>query len=107
MSLVVAFVPIWLLVAAGFAARRWPVRGRRLLGDGLLGALSWSVFHLAMPAALFATLARTPLTGFDLRPLLAFAVSTALLIGRPGTWPGGCSTASRASARSGAWLPGT
>ena len=80
-SLVVAFVPIWLLVAAGYAARRWPVLGRRLLGDRLLAVLTWSVFHLAMPAALFVTLARTPLTGFDLRPLAAFAVSTALIIG--------------------------
>ena len=81
MSLVAAFVPIWLLVAGGYAARRWPLRGHRLLGDRLLGVLSWSVFHVAMPAALFVTLARTPLTGFDARPLAAFAVSTALLIG--------------------------
>jgi malonate transporter and related proteins len=70
MSLVGAFVPIWLLVAGGYAARRWPVRGHRLLG-----VPSWTVFHVAMPAALFVTLARTPLTGFDARPLAAFAVS--------------------------------
>ena len=32
MSLVVAFVPIWLLVAAGYSARRWPVRGTPAAG---------------------------------------------------------------------------
>ena len=51
-----AFVPIWLLVAAGYAARRW-----RLVGDSAVAVLTWSVFHLAMPAALFVPLARTPL----------------------------------------------
>lgn len=81
MSLAVAFVPIWLLVAAGYAARRWPVFGRQLFSDRLLGLLSWFVFHVAMPAALFVTLARTSLAGFDLRPVAAFAVSTALMIG--------------------------
>ena len=84
MSLIVAFVPIWLLVAAGYAARRLPVRGRRLLGDRLLSALSWFVFHVAMPAALFVTLAKTPLTGFDARPLIAFAISTGPGTPRPG-----------------------
>lgn len=39
------------------------------------------VFHLAIPAALFVTLAKTPLSGFDLRSLAAFAVSTVLVIG--------------------------
>lgn len=56
MGLLHAFVPIWLLVAAGYAARRW-----RLLGDSAVTVLGWFVFHLAMPAALFVTLARTPL----------------------------------------------
>ncbi len=81
MSLVVAFIPIWLLVAAGYMARRLRVRGRPLLGDRPLGALGWSVFHVAMPAALFVTLAKAPLAGFDPRPVAAFAISTALLIG--------------------------
>lgn len=81
MSLALAFVPIWLLVAAGYAARRWPVFGRQLFGDRLLGLLSWFVFHVAMPAALFVTLARTSRAGFDLRPVAAFAASTTLMIG--------------------------
>jgi len=57
-----AFVPIWLPVAARYAARRW-----RLLGESAATVLGWFVFHLAMPAALFVTLARTPLSGFDPR----------------------------------------
>jgi malonate transporter and related proteins len=71
-----AFVPIWLLVAAGYAARRW-----RLLGESAATVLGWFVFHLAMPAALFVTLARTPLAGFDGRGLAAFGSSTLLVTG--------------------------
>jgi malonate transporter len=76
MGLLHAFVPIWLVVAAGYAARRW-----RLLGDSAVTVLGWFVFHLAMPAALFVTLARTPLAGFDGRALAAFAASTVLVTG--------------------------
>ncbi len=76
MGMLHAFVPIWLLVAAGYAARRW-----RLLGDGAVTVLGWFVFHLAMPAALFVTLARTPLAGFDGRALAAFGSSTVLVTG--------------------------
>jgi malonate transporter and related proteins len=71
-----AFEPIWLLAAAGYAARRW-----RLLGDTPMSVLGWFVFHLAMPAALFVRLSRTPLTGFDGRQLAAFGASTAIAIG--------------------------
>jgi predicted permease len=76
MAMVGAFVPIWLLAAAGYAARRW-----RLLRPSAVTMLGWFVFHVAMPAALFVTLGRTPLAGFDARPLVAFAASTALVIG--------------------------
>jgi predicted permease len=44
-------------------------------------ALGWFVFHLAMPAALFVTLSRANLTSFDIKPLIAFALSTALVVG--------------------------
>ncbi|GGM27093.1 AEC family transporter [Micromonospora yangpuensis] len=67
-----AFVPIWLLTGFGWLAGRY-----RLLGgdaDRVLGAF---VFHLAMPAALFTALSRSPLT-FDARALGAFAASTVL-----------------------------
>lgn len=75
MAMLSAFVPIWLLATTGYTARRWG-----LLGDTAVSVLGWFVFHLAMPAALFVTLARTSLIGFDGRPLTAFAVSTALVI---------------------------
>jgi|ERR1022692_999861 predicted permease len=77
-----AFAPIWLLVAAGYAARRW-----RLLGQSAATVLGWFVFHLAMPAALFVTLARTPLAGFDGRGLAAFGSSTLLVTSRAGSAP--------------------
>jgi malonate transporter len=76
MSMLRAFEPIWLLAAAGYAARRW-----RLLGDAPMSVLGWFVFHLAMPAALFVRLSRTPLTGFDGRQLAAFGASTIVAIG--------------------------
>jgi len=75
MAILSAFEPIWLFASAGYAARRW-----RLLGDRPVAMLGWFVFHLAMPAALFVRLVRTPLTGFDARPLAAFTASTALMI---------------------------
>ncbi len=43
--------------------------------------LAWFVFHIAMPAALFVRLSRTPLTGFDGRQLAAFVASTVVVIG--------------------------
>ena len=71
-----AFEPIWLLAAAGDAARRW-----RLLGDTTMSVLGWFVFHLAMPAALYVRLAQTTLTGFDARQLAAFTAGLVLTIG--------------------------
>ncbi|MFI6240487.1 AEC family transporter [Micromonospora sp. NPDC050795] len=76
MSLVAAFVPIWILTAVGYAACRWG-----LLGDAAASVLGRFVFHLAMPAALFLALSRMPLSGLAGRPLLAFATSTATVIG--------------------------
>lgn len=76
MSLVNAFLPIWILTAIGYAARR-----RGLLSDAAAAVLGRFVFHLAMPAALFLTLSKMPLAGFDVRALGAFGVSTALVVG--------------------------
>ncbi|MFF0659554.1 MULTISPECIES: AEC family transporter [Micromonospora] len=76
MSLVSAFVPIWILTAVGYAACRWG-----LLGEAAASVLGRFVFQLAMPAALFLALARMPLSGFAGRSLLAFGVSTAAVIG--------------------------
>ncbi|QLQ40138.1 AEC family transporter [Micromonospora robiginosa] len=76
MSLVSAFVPIWILTAVGYAACR-----RGLLGEAAASVLGRFVFHLAMPSALFLTLSRMPLSGFAGRALLAFAVSTVAVVG--------------------------
>lgn len=74
-----AFEPIWILTVLGYLVRR-----SGLLGQGSASVLGRFVFHLAMPADLFLTLARTPLSGFTIRPLIAFGASTALVIG--GGW---------------------
>lgn len=76
MSLVSAFVPIWILTTVGYAARR-----RGLLGEGAASVLGRFVFHLAMPAALFTKLSVTPVAGYDYRSLVAFGASTAVVIG--------------------------
>ncbi|RZU53797.1 hypothetical protein EV385_5731 [Krasilnikovia cinnamomea] len=71
-----AFVPIWILTTIGYAARRWG-----LMGETATAVLGRFVFHLAMPAVLFLTLSRMPLSGFFGRSLLAFAVSVAAVVG--------------------------
>ena len=76
MRLISAFLPIWLLAAAGYGARR-----RGLLGDDAASVLGRFVFHLAMPAALFLTMSATPLSRMSVLPLLAFTASTAVVIG--------------------------
>jgi malonate transporter len=76
MRILTAFEPIWILTAAGYLAHR-----RGLLGENATAVLSRFVFHLAMPAALFLTLARTPLSRFDGTSLAAFAISTAAATG--------------------------
>jgi malonate transporter len=76
MGMIAAFGPIWLLTGLGYAVRR-----AGLLDDGAAGVLGRFVFHLAMPAALFLALARTPLGGFEVRALAASAVAAAAVIG--------------------------
>jgi malonate transporter and related proteins len=70
------FGPIWILTAVGYVIRR-----ARLLDESAASVLGRFVFHVAMPAALYLDLAKTPLRGFTGRPLLAFGVSTALVLG--------------------------
>jgi predicted permease len=71
-----AFWPIWLLATAGYLAR-----SLGLLGARASSVLGWFVFHVAMPVALFVTLARTHLAEFDAKPLIAFAAGTTLIVG--------------------------
>ncbi|WP_319461016.1 AEC family transporter [Micromonospora sp. RTP1Z1] len=66
-----AFVPIWTLTGLGWLTGRY-----RLLGEDAERVLGGFVFHLAMPAALFTVLSRTPLE-FHARALGAFAAGTA------------------------------
>lgn len=76
MTLISAFVPIWILTAVGYAACR-----QGLLGEAAASVLGRFVFHLAMPSALFLTLSRMPLSGFAGRSMLAFGASTAAVVG--------------------------
>jgi predicted permease len=71
-----AFEPIWILTIVGYLARRF-----RLLGADAASTLGRFVFHLAMPAALFLTMAGTPLDRFAGRGLIAFGLSSAAVIG--------------------------
>ncbi|MFB9236103.1 AEC family transporter [Plantactinospora siamensis] len=71
-----AFGPIWILTALGYAIRR-----AGLLDEAAAAVLGRFVFHLAMPAALYLTLSRLPLSGFAGPSLLAFAASTGTVIG--------------------------
>ncbi|GAA2529534.1 AEC family transporter [Pilimelia columellifera] len=76
MGVVAAFGPIWILTAAGYLARRLG-----LVGQQATAALGRLVFHLAMPAALFLTLSKTPVTDLGAgRALIAFGASMAIVI---------------------------
>ncbi|WP_329493882.1 AEC family transporter [Kitasatospora herbaricolor] len=68
-----AFVPIWVLTAVGYLVAR-----TGLLGEHAEDVLGRFVFHVAMPAALFGMLARTPLGSFANASMLAFAAGTVL-----------------------------
>jgi malonate transporter and related proteins len=75
-GLIATFGPIWILSVAGYLAR-W----RGLLADNGAAVLAQFLFYFAIPAAVFVTLAKTPLSGYTAKPLVAFAASTALVIG--------------------------
>lgn len=71
--LLTAFVPIWALTAVGYLVARTGVLGQQ--AEEVLGRF---VFQVAMPAALFTMLSRTPLGSFANASLLAFAAGTVL-----------------------------
>ncbi|MGW6916232.1 AEC family transporter [Kitasatospora sp. NPDC054939] len=70
------FAPIWALTGVG-----WLLARRGLLGPQGETVLGRFVFHVAMPAALFMMIARTPLERFANTSMLAFAAGTALAMG--------------------------
>ncbi|GAA4988472.1 AEC family transporter [Kitasatospora paranensis] len=74
--LVTAFAPIWMLTAIGYLVAR-----TGLLGTQAEQVLSRFVFHVAMPAALFTTVARTPLSAFADTWMVAFAAGTLVASG--------------------------
>ncbi|MFB7287102.1 AEC family transporter [Actinacidiphila glaucinigra] len=67
------FVPIWAIGAVGYAVGRTGVLGPH--AESVLGRF---VFNVAMPAALFTTIAATPLDAFVNTSMIAFAAGTAL-----------------------------
>ncbi|MEV0919163.1 AEC family transporter [Streptomyces sp. NPDC049967] len=73
-ALLSAFVPIWLLTAAGYAVAR-----SGLLGVHAEEVLGRFVFHVAMPAALFGMVSGSRPADFAHLSLVAFAVATALV----------------------------
>ncbi|MEV7022587.1 AEC family transporter [Kitasatospora sp. NPDC093558] len=70
------FAPIWALTGVGYLVGR-----SGLLGPQAEAVLSRFVFHVAMPAALFLMIARTPLERFANASMLAFAAGTAVATG--------------------------
>lgn len=68
-----AFIPIWALTAIGYLVGR-----SGLLGEQAEAVLGRFVFQVAMPAALFSMVAKTPLDTFANASMLAFATGTAV-----------------------------
>ncbi|MFJ6619477.1 AEC family transporter [Kitasatospora sp. NPDC091335] len=71
-----AFAPIWVLTGVGYVVGR-----TGLIGPHAETVLNRFVFHVAMPAALFLMIARTPLDRFANASMLAFAAGTLVTIG--------------------------
>jgi predicted permease len=70
---IASFLPIWLLTAVGYLTGR-----TRILGDEGELVLGRFVFHVAMPASLFATLSGTKLDRFSGWAIVTFGAGTAL-----------------------------
>jgi predicted permease len=70
---IASFLPIWLLTAVGYLTGR-----THILGDDGELVLGRFVFHVAMPASLFATLSGTELDRFSGWAIVTFAAGTAL-----------------------------
>ncbi|MEU6869611.1 AEC family transporter [Streptomyces sp. NPDC046751] len=75
-ALLSAFTPIWTLTAIGYAVGR-----SGLLGDRAEPVLGRFVFHVAMPAALFAMVSGARPASFANPSMVAFAAGTALVCG--------------------------
>ena len=71
-----AFAPIWALTAVGYLVAR-----AGLIGPQAEMVLTRYVFHVAMPAALFLMIARTPLGHFANPSMLAFVAGAAVATG--------------------------
>ncbi|WP_433187603.1 AEC family transporter [Actinoallomurus sp. CA-150999] len=71
--MIAGFLPIWLLTAVGYVTGR-----TRILGDQGEIVLGRFVFHVAMPAALFATLSTTSLDRFSGWAIVTFGAGTTL-----------------------------
>ncbi|MET9178477.1 AEC family transporter [Kitasatospora aureofaciens] len=71
-----AFAPIWALTAVGYLVAR-----AGLIGPQAEMVLTRYVFHVAMPAALFLMIARTPLSHFANPSMLAFVAGAAVATG--------------------------
>ncbi|MGW3071858.1 MULTISPECIES: AEC family transporter [unclassified Kitasatospora] len=71
-----AFAPIWALTGVGYVVGR-----TGLLGPQAETVLNRFVFHVAMPAALFLMISRTPLDRFANASMLAFTAGTVVAIG--------------------------
>lgn len=71
LTVVTAFTPIWIIGALGWLTGRF-----RVASGPFQQALTGFTFTIAMPAVLFTTLSRTPLSQIQPRPLLAFVIST-------------------------------
>lgn len=71
--MIASFLPIWLLTAVGYLTGR-----TRILGDEGELVLGRFVFHVAMPASLFATLSGTALDRFSGWAILTFGAGTVL-----------------------------
>jgi predicted permease len=68
-----SFLPIWLLTVVGYVTGR-----TRILGDQGESVLGRFVFHVAMPATLFATLSGTRLDRFSGWAIATFGAGTAV-----------------------------
>lgn len=74
--LISAFIPIWLLTSLGYLAARARLAGDPAQAEAVLGGF---VFRLAVPAALFGTLARTDLHTLANLSIVAFGTSTVVV----------------------------
>jgi predicted permease len=70
---IASFLPIWLLTAVGYLTGRTGILGEQ--GELVLGRF---VFHIAMPASLFATLSGTRLDRFSGWAIVTFGIGTVL-----------------------------